>query len=93
VGLHVGPVVAGVIGVTRPAFDCWGESVNLASRIEGHAAPGTILVSESAYWRLKPLFAMDPQGETELKGIGRTRVFRLLGQTAGDGVRAVAAVA
>ena len=79
VGLHVGPVVAGVIGVTRPAFDCWGESVNLASRIEGHATPGTILVSESAYWRLKPLFAMAPQGETELKGIGTTRVFRLVG--------------
>ena len=78
-GLHVGTVVAGVIGVTRPAFDCWGESVNLASRIEGHATPGTILVSESADWRLKPLFAMAPQGETELKGIGTIRVFRLLG--------------
>ena len=99
VGLHVGPVVAGVIGVTRPAFDCWGESVNLASRIEGHATPGTILVSESAYWRLKPFFEMDPQGDTDLKGIGKTRVFRLLGPIAGEtleageGVAALPAVA
>lgn len=79
VGLHVGPVVAGVIGVTRPAFDCWGESVNLASRIEGHALPGTILVSENAYWRLRPRFAMEAQAETELKGIGKAKVYRLVG--------------
>jgi class 3 adenylate cyclase len=48
VGLHVGSVVAGVIGVRRPAFDCWGDTVNLARRLESHAEPGTILVSESA---------------------------------------------
>lgn len=83
VGLHVGPVVAGVIGVTRPAFDCWGESVNLASRIEGHAQPGTILVSENAYWRLRAAFAMEPQADTELKGIGRAKVFRLVGPIEG----------
>jgi class 3 adenylate cyclase len=77
VGLHVGPVVAGVIGVQRPAFDCWGESVNLAARLETAAAPGDILVSEAAYWRLKGEYAVTPLEEVDLKGIGRTRVFRL----------------
>ena len=82
VGLHVGPVVAGVIGVTRPAFDCWGESVNLASRIEHHATPGTILISESAYWRLRPTFEIEPQADTQLKGIGTAKVYRLVGPLA-----------
>lgn len=77
VGLHIGPVVAGVIGVRRPAFDCWGESVNLASRLEGAASPGQVLVSEAAYWRLKGRFMVTPLDEIELKGIGATRLYRL----------------
>jgi adenylate cyclase len=77
IGIHVGPVVAGVIGVKRPAFDAWGEGVNLASRIEGRAKPGTILVSESAYWRLRPAFELEPEDDMELKGIGLAKVYRL----------------
>jgi adenylate cyclase len=78
IGLHVGPIVAGVIGKKRPAFDCWGESVNLASRLEHAAQPGAILISESAYWRLRDQFLVEVSEEVELKGIGRTRVYRLL---------------
>ncbi len=77
VGIHVGPVVAGVIGVKRPAYDAWGEGVNLASRIESRATPGTILVSESAYWRLRPAFILEPEPDMELKGIGLAKVYRL----------------
>lgn len=77
VGLHVGPVVAGVIGVRRPAYDCWGEAVNLANRLEAMAAPGSIVISESAYWRLRPMFEIETLEETELKGIGRTKMFLL----------------
>lgn len=77
IGLHIGPVVAGVIGVKRPAFDCWGEAVNMASRLESQAAPGTILISESSYWRLKPGFEIDPLGDIDLKGIGLTKVYKL----------------
>ncbi len=80
IGLHVGPVVAGVIGVRRPAFDCWGESVNLAARLESRAAPGSILISESAFWRLRPMYEIEVQDDLELKGIGATRVYRLLGR-------------
>jgi adenylate cyclase len=78
IGLHVGPVVAGVIGVKRPAYDCWGEGVNLASRLEGRASTGTILVSESAYWRLRPAFELEAEPDMELKGIGLARVYRLI---------------
>lgn len=79
IGIHVGPVVAGVIGVTRPAFDCWGESVNFASRLENRADPGTILISETAHWRLRSAYEADFAGETELKGFGLAKVFRLTG--------------
>ncbi len=78
VGLHVGPVVAGVIGVKRPAYDCWGEGVNLASRLEGRASAGSILVSESAYWRLRSAFEMEAETDMELKGIGLAKVYSLV---------------
>ena len=77
IGIHIGPVVSGVIGVKRPAFDCWGEAVNMASRLESQAAPGTILISESGYWRLKPDFEIDALGDIDLKGIGMTKVYQL----------------
>jgi len=77
IGLHVGPVVAGVIGMKRPAFDCWGEAVNLASRLEHNAAPGCILISESAYWRLRPHYAIEVLEDIELKGIGSAKAFLL----------------
>jgi adenylate cyclase len=77
VGLHIGPVVAGVIGTKRPAFDCWGESVNLASRLEGVAHPGSIIISESAYWRLKDDFPISVLDDVDLKGIGPTKIYLL----------------
>ncbi len=77
IGLHVGPVVAGVIGVKRPAYDCWGDGVNLASRLESRAATGTILVSESGYWRLRPAFELEPEADLELKGIGIAKAYSL----------------
>ncbi|WP_457089909.1 adenylate/guanylate cyclase domain-containing protein [Microvirga sp. P5_D2] len=80
VGLHVGPIVAGVIGTKRPAFDCWGEAVNLASRLEHSAAPGGILISESAYWRLRSHFPTKILDDVDLKGIGPAKVFLLQSQ-------------
>lgn len=77
VGLHIGPVVAGVIGTKRPAFDCWGEAVNLASRLEGVAGPGSVIISESAYWRLKTHFPIAVLDDVDLKGIGPTKIYLL----------------
>lgn len=80
IGMHVGPVVAGVIGVQRPVFDCWGESVNLAARLESKAPLREILVSESTYWRLKQKFDVAFAGDITLKGIGRTKSYCLKGR-------------
>ncbi|MEK6637176.1 MAG: adenylate/guanylate cyclase domain-containing protein [Pseudomonadota bacterium] len=85
VGLHIGAVITGVVGVRRPSFDCWGESVDLASGLEGRAPPGGILISESAYDRLRSKFATSPVRLIELKGVnGRSRVRLLLGPVAND---------
>jgi adenylate cyclase len=82
VGLHVGPVVAGVIGTSRPAFDCWGEAVNLASRLESASQPGAVLMSESAYQLLRDAFPIEQPGTVQLKGIGEASVYLLrLGNT------------
>jgi adenylate cyclase len=80
IGMHVGPVVAGVIGVQRPVFDCWGESVNLAARLESKAPLREILVSESTYWRLKQKFDVGFFADIALKGIGRTKSYCLKGR-------------
>jgi class 3 adenylate cyclase len=77
IGMHVGPVVAGVIGRRRPAFDCWGESVNLASRLESNAPRGGILISESVFVRLKERFDVEGVDAIDLKGIGFTKAFVL----------------
>lgn len=78
IGIHLGPVVTGVIGVTRPAFDVWGESVNFASRLESKAEPGSILISENAHWRLHSGYETEIQGEIDLKGFGESKVYRLI---------------
>lgn len=77
VGLHIGPIVAGVIGSKRPAFDCWGEAVNMASRLETAAGAGCILVSEQAYYRLKDHFRVVMFDDLSLKGIGVKQAFLL----------------
>ncbi|MEK6637175.1 MAG: adenylate/guanylate cyclase domain-containing protein [Pseudomonadota bacterium] len=82
IGMHVGPVVAGVIGVQRPVFDCWGESVNLAARLESKAPLREILVSESTYWRLKQKFDVTFFADVTLKGIGRAKSYCLRGRHA-----------
>ena len=77
VGLHVGPVVAGVIGVKKPAFDCWGDAVNMASRLEHACVPGGVLISESAHDRLKDRFRVEAAPAVDLKGIGLSTVYLL----------------
>jgi class 3 adenylate cyclase len=77
IGIHVGPIVAGVIGQQHPRFDCWGDTVNIASRLESFASESKIYVSESTFWRLKPKFEMTHVGEQDMKGIGQTTIYQL----------------
>jgi len=79
VGLHCGPVVAGIVGVTKFAYDVWGDTVNVASRLETTAEPGRIHVSEALAGRLAGRYALESRGPVELKGKGLMETFVLLG--------------
>jgi class 3 adenylate cyclase/CheY-like chemotaxis protein len=70
VGIHIGPLVGGVIGQKNYAFDIWGDTVNIASRIVGQADPGAVLVSEAVWRNLRDAFDGKSKGMVELKGRG-----------------------
>jgi class 3 adenylate cyclase len=80
VGVATGPAVAGVIGDLRFAYDLWGDTVNLANRLEGQAPPGRVLVSESTATALIDRFEFGPPETLDLKGKGPTIVRVLLGE-------------
>ena len=81
-GIATGPAVAGVIGVQRFAYDLWGDTVNLASRLETNAVPGRFLVSESTARELTDRYDFGPSEILEVKGKGPTTVRVLLGRHA-----------
>jgi class 3 adenylate cyclase len=77
IGLHVGSVVAGVIGIRKFIYDIWGDTVNIASRLESHGAPGRVHISEAVFQRLQGRFAFDARGAIELKGRGSLTTYYL----------------
>jgi class 3 adenylate cyclase len=79
-GIATGPAVAGVIGVQRFAYDLWGDTVNLASRLETNAEPGRFMVSESTIGELADRYDFGPPEILEVKGKGPTTVRVLLGR-------------
>lgn len=79
-GLHGGPVVAGVIGTTKFAYDVWGDTVNVAARLETASEPNRIHVSGTLASRLEDRFRLGPRGSVELKGKGLVETCFLLGR-------------
>lgn len=83
VGIHSGPVVAGVIGQRKFAYDLWGDTVNVAARMESHGEAGRIQVSADTARLLGDAFILEPRGEIDVKGKGAMPVFFLTGAKAG----------
>jgi class 3 adenylate cyclase len=78
VGIHTGPVFAGVIGDSRFHYKIFGETVNVASRVQSQARAGTVLVSETTFKRIQRSHALREHATLELKGHGPMRMFWLL---------------
>ena len=70
IGIHQGPLVAGIIGDSKKSFDVWGDTVNIAARAEQGASPGLIEVSKNIYQEVHPYFNLSSKGKIEIKKRG-----------------------
>lgn len=78
VGIHTGPVIAGVIGKYKFAYDVWGDTVNIASRMESHGTPEKINISDSTYQIIKDFFITESRGVLKVKGKGEMKMHYLI---------------
>lgn len=89
IGIHTGPAVAGVIGTRKFSYDVWGDTVNIASRMQSHGVPGAVQVSETTCALLRGEFELEPRGRVALKGKAAMNAYLLLGRAAaGTSMRA-----
>jgi class 3 adenylate cyclase len=79
IGIDSGPVIAGVIGRAKFIYDLWGDTVNTASRMESHALPGTIQLTQRASDRLRDRYELQSRGTIEVKGKGPLTTYLLIG--------------
>ena len=78
IGIHSGSVVAGIIGISKFSYDLWGDTVNVASRMESNGSSGKIQVTAATYERLKDMFVFEERGMVEVKGKGQMLTYWLL---------------
>jgi class 3 adenylate cyclase len=75
IGVHTGPVVAGIVGVKKYAYDIWGDTVNLAARMEQNSEPGKINISQNTYDLVKEKFQCTYRGKIEAKNKGLVNMY------------------
>ena len=81
VGINSGPVVAGVIGRRKFIYDLWGETVNMASRMESHGTSGVIQITRNTFDLVSEHFDCQARGPIEVKGVGRVETWYVTGRT------------
>jgi len=82
IGVHSGPVVAGVIGRRKFAFDVWGDTVNVASRLESQGLPGRVHISRATWLLVRDRFEAEPRGPLRLRGLGAIQTYAVTGRRA-----------
>ncbi|SMP12518.1 Adenylate cyclase, class 3 [Muriicola jejuensis] len=75
IGINTGPVVAGVVGLNKFAYDIWGDAVNVASRMESLSEPGRINISENTYQRIKDVYECESRGKVMVKNKGEMEMY------------------
>ncbi len=80
VGIHTGTVIAGIVGIKKFTYDIWGDTVNIASRIESHGEVGRLNISESTYEKIKDNFKCEFRGKIEVKNKGKMPIYRVVNE-------------
>ena len=75
IGIHVGPIVAGVVGKKKYAYDIWGSTVNIASRMESNGEPGKVNISSATYELIKDYYECSYRGKISAKNIGEIDMY------------------
>ena len=77
IGINSGSAVGAVVGTTKFAYDMWGDTINIASRMESTGLPGRIQVAEPTFARLSGRYVLEPRGEIDVEGKGRLETWFL----------------
>jgi len=84
IGINTGPVIAGIVGVKKFAYDIWGDTVNMASRMESNSEAGKINISQATYELVKDTFKCTSRGKIHAKGKGEIEMYFVEGRKAQD---------